>query len=66
MNPFAPAVLREMSQYTPLLRDWEADVSAGRFRVSADVTLTDVTVSLMEYNARAGQFQSTAFTTLFG
>ena len=66
LNPFSPAVLREMSQYTPLLREWEADVSAGRFRVSTDTTLTDVTVSLMEYNNRAAQFQSTAFTTLFG
>jgi hypothetical protein len=66
LNQFTPAVLHQMSQYTPLLRDWEADVSVGRFRVSADITLADVTVSLMEYNARAGQFQSTAFTTLFG
>ena len=66
LNPFSPALLREMSQFTPLLREWEVDVAGGRFTVSADITITDVTVSLMEYRDRAGQFQSTAFTTLFG
>ena len=66
LNPFSPALLREMSQFTPLLREWEVDVAGGRFTVSADITITDVTVSLMEYRDRAGQFQSTAFTSLFG
>ena len=65
LNPFPAAVMREMNQYSPLLREWEADVTGGRFRVGADISITDITVSLMEYRDRAGQFTSTAFTTLF-
>ena len=66
LNPFSAAQLREMQTFMPLLREWEADVAGGRFTVSADTTVTDVTVSLMEYRDRAGQFQSIAFTNLFG
>ena len=66
MNPFSAAQLREMQTFMPLLREWEVDVAGGRFTVSADTTVTDVTVSLMEYRDRAGHFQSTAFTNLFG
>ena len=66
LNPFSAAQLREMQTFMPLLREWEVDVAGGRFTVSADTTVTDVTVSLMEYRDRAGQFQSTAFTSLFG
>jgi len=66
LNPFSPAQLREMSQFTPLLREWEVDVAGGRFTVGADITISDVAISLMEYRDRAGQFTSTAFTSLFG
>ena len=59
------AQIKEMVTYTPLLRDWEQDVQTGRFRVSTDVSITDITVSLMEYRDRAQQFTSIAFTTLF-
>ena len=65
LNPFPAAVIREMNQYTQLLREWETDVQSGRFRVGTDVSTTDITVSLMEFRDRANQFTSTAFTTLF-
>ena len=59
------AQIKEMVTYTPLLREWEQDVQTGRFRVSTDVSITDITVSLMDYRDRAQQFTSIAFTTLF-
>ncbi len=65
LNPFPAAVVRKMIQFTPPLREWEADVTGGKFTVGADITITGVTVSLMEYRDRAGEFTSTAFTTLF-
>ena len=66
MAPLSAESRREMQQFVPLLRNWEVDVAAGRFTVSADTTLSDVTVLLMEYRDRAGNFQSKAFNNLFG
>ncbi len=43
------------------MRNWES----GRFTVSADVSVTEITMSLMEYRQRANNFRSSAFNVVW-
>jgi len=63
---FSGAMLSEMNKFAPLLAQWEADVQWHRFTASDDVTVDQIKTSLAQYKKAAENFESKAFTTIFG